>query len=322
MEEFGTAGGAPVHKLAMRGPGVAAEILTYGATLRALHVDTPRGAVNVALGHAELASYLAEKGYVGAIVGRYANRIGGSQFTLDGTVHRLVPNEGANQLHGGPGGFSTRVWRVVSASPARVELALISPNGEMGYPGTLAATAIYEIPAPATLRITTQATADQPTPANIVSHAYYNLDGGGDVREHMLQIAAHRIVAVDKALIPTGEMPAVADTPFDFRLPKRLRDSGAHFDVNFCLDRAGDGLFLGAVLTGAKSGLAMEVHTSEPGIQLYDGKFLGAPFGAHGGLCLECQLYPDAPNRPNFPGAILRPGGRLTQIVELRFKSG
>jgi len=139
------------------------------------------------------------------------------------------------------------------------------------------------------------------------------------VRDHALWIAASRIVAVDKALIPTGEMPAVADTPFDFRQPKRLRDGNVHYDVNFCLDRASDGLFLGAVLKGAKSGLAMEVHTSEPGIQLYDGKFLAAPFAAHGGLCLECQLYPDAPNRPNFPDAILRPGKRLTQIVELRF---
>lgn len=318
MENFGTAGGTPVHKLALRGAGVAAEILTYGATLRALHVDTPRGTVNVALGHADLAGYLAEKGYVGAIVGRYANRIGGAQFTLDGVVHRVVPNEGANQLHGGPGGFSTRVWRVVSASPARVELGLTSPDGEMGYPGTLEATAIYEIPAPGVLRITTQATADKPTPANIVSHAYYNLDGGGDVRDHGLQIAASRIVAVDKALIPTGEMPDVSGTPFDFRKSKRLRDGGVHYDVNYCLDRAGDGLFLGAVLKGAKSGVTMAVHTSEPGIQLYDGKFLGAPFGAHGGLCLECQLYPDAPNRPNFPDAILRPGKRLTQIVELR----
>jgi aldose 1-epimerase len=319
MENFGTAGGTPVHKLALRGAGVAAEILTYGATLRALHVDTPRGTVNVALGHADFAGYLAEKGYVGAIVGRYANRIGGAQFALDGVVHRVVPNEGANQLHGGPGGFSTRVWRVVSASPARVELGLTSPDGEMGYPGTLEATAIYEIPAPGVLRITTQATADKPTPANIVSHAYYNLDGGGDVRDHGLQIAASRIVAVDKALIPTGEMTDVSGTPFDFRKSKRLRDGGVHYDVNYCLDRAGDGLFLGAVLKGAKSGVTMAVHTSEPGIQLYDGKFLGAPFGAHGGLCLECQLYPDAPNRPNFPEAILRPGKRLAQIVELRF---
>lgn len=321
MENFGTVGVTPVHKLAMRGPGVAAEILTYGATLRALHVDTPRGAVNVALGHEDLAGYLAENGYVGAIVGRYANRIGGSAFTLDGTVHRVVPNEGANQLHGGPGGFSTRVWRVVSASPARIELGLTSPDGEMGYPGTLEATAIYEIPSPGTLRITTQAIADKPTPANIVSHAYYNLDGGGDVRDHGLQIAASRIVAVDKALIPTGETPDVSGTAFDFREPKRLRDGGVHYDVNYCLDRTGDGLFLGAVLKGAKSGLAMEVHTSEPGIQLYDGKFLAPPFAAHGGLCLECQLYPDTPNRPNFPDAILRPGQRLTQIVELRFKA-
>ncbi|MBL0930345.1 MAG: galactose mutarotase [Alphaproteobacteria bacterium] len=321
MENFGTVGGTPVHKLALRGPGVAAEILTYGATLRALHVDTPRGTVNVALGHEDLAGYLAEKGYVGAIVGRYANRIGGSQFTLDGTVHRVVPNEGDNQLHGGPGGFSTRVWRIVSATSTRVELALTSPDGEMGYPGTLEAMAIYEIPAPGTLRITTQATADKPTPANIVSHAYYNLDGGGDVRDHELHIAAGRIVAVDKALIPTGDTPSVTDTPFDFRKSKRLRDGGVHYDVNFCLDRAGEGLFLGAVLKGAKSGLAMEVHTSEPGIQLYDGKFLAAPFAAHGGLCLECQLYPDAPNRPSFPDAILRPGKRLTQIVELRFKT-
>ena len=321
MENFGTIGGTPAHKLSMRGPGVAAEILTYGATLRALHIDTPRGPVNVALGHDDLAGYLAEKGYVGAIVGRYANRIGGSQFTLDGAFHRVVPNEGVNQLHGGPGGFSTRVWRVVSAAATRVELGLTSPDGEMGYPGTLEATAIYEIPAPGTLRITTLAIADKPTPANIVSHAYYNLDGGGDVRDHELQIAAGRIVAVDKALIPTGETPDVTATPFDFRKSKRLRDGGVHYDVNFCLDRTGEGLFLGAVLKGAKAGLAMEVHTSEPGIQLYDGKFLAPPFAAHDGLCLECQLYPDAPNRPNFPDAILRPGKRLTQIVELRFKA-
>jgi aldose 1-epimerase len=321
MEDFGTANGEAVHALDLVGQGIRANVLTFGATLRSLTIDTPKGPISVALGHDDIAGYLAETGYVGAIVGRYANRISGSTFAIDGERYRVTPNEGPNQLHGGSGGFSKRVWRVVSKSSAQVTLGLTSPDGEMGYPGTMEVTARYEIPAPKTLRIVTQATTNRPTPANVVSHAYYNLDGGGDVRDHKLQIAASRIVAVDKDLIPTGPTPVVAGTQFDFRTPKRLLDGGIHYDVNFCLDRADDALFRGAVLEGARSGLSMEVWTSEPGIQLYDGKFLAGPFAAHSGLCLECQLFPDGPNRPEFPDTILRPGKRLTQVVELRFSA-
>lgn len=322
MRLFGTVNGEPVHRVPIAGAGIAAEVITYGAALRALAVETAAGPVHVALGYEDLASYVSGAGYVGAIVGRYANRIGGARFSLDGEAYRLAANEGPNQLHGGPEGFSRRVWRLAEAATDRVALELVSPDGDMGFPGRLHARVTYAVPAPMTLRITAEATADRPTPANIVSHAYYNLDGGGDVRDHVLAIDASRIVAVDAALIPTGETPDVAGTAYDFRAPRRLRHGGIHYDVNYCLDRTQAGLVRGAVLRGARSGVAMEVWTTEPGIQLYDGRGLGAPFGAHGGLCLECQLYPDSPNRPGFPDAILRPGGRLTQVVELRFSAG
>jgi aldose 1-epimerase len=316
---FGAVRGEPVTEATIGATGIAASIISFGAILRDLTIETASGPVAVTLGYADVGSYETGQGYVGAIAGRYANRIGGARFTLDGETHRLTPNEGENQLHGGPQGFSHRIWRLVEATPDRVTLDLVSPDGDMGFPGEVTAHVTYETPAPMTLRITTEATTSKATPLNLVSHAYFNLDGGGDILGHRLTMAADRIVAVDDALIPTGAMPEVRGTPFDFRKPRLIGDGGIHYDINYALDRQGPGLVQGAILQGQRSGIRMEVWTTEPGIQLYDGKHLGAPFGTYGGLCLECQRFPDAPNQPHFPGAILRPGEHSRQMTELRF---
>jgi aldose 1-epimerase len=321
MREFGTARGESVLLAPIAGPGIRAEVITYGAILRSLAVETPGGPVPVTLGYDEIDAYVGGKGYVGAIVGRFANRIGGSRFALDGNSFTLAANEGPNQLHGGPDGFARRNWRLIQATSDRVRLGLTSPDGDMGFPGRLDVQVTYEVTAPLTLRITVEATTDRSTPANFASHAYFNLDGAGDVRDHRVSLAASRVVAVDEALIPTGALPDVADTPFDFRTSKTLRDGGIHYDVNYCLDRVGPGLVHGASLRGARSGIDMDVWTTEPGIQLYDGKFLSGRLDAHAGLCLECQRFPDSPNQPTFPDAILRPGDTLRQITELRFRT-
>ncbi|QCK87793.1 galactose mutarotase [Phreatobacter aquaticus] len=318
---FGEVRGQPVVEAPIGATGIAASIISYGAILRDLTIETARGPVGVTLGYADVGSYVTGQGYVGAIAGRYANRIGGACFTLDGETHRPVPNEGENQLHGGPEGFSSRVWRLAEALADRVTLELVSADGDMGFPGEVHARVTYEAPAPMILRITTEATTSKATPLNLVSHAYWNLDGGGDILGHRLTMAADRIVAVDSHLIPTGALPDVAGTPFDFRKPRLIGEAGIHYDINYALDRQRPGLVQGAVLQGQRSGIRMEVWTTEPGIQLYDGKFLGAPFGPHGGLCLECQRFPDAPNQPQFPSAILRPGERSRQVTELRFSA-
>lgn len=320
-KHFGDVRGAEVVEAAIAASGIRAKVISYGAILRDLVIDTPNGPVRVVLGYDRLEDYLTRRGYVGAIVGRYGNRIAAARFRLDGKAYALEPNEGPNQLHGGPDGFSSRVWRLVEADAARVVFDLVSPDGDMGFPGRLVARVIYETPAPLTLRITTEAVCDQPTPVNIISHAYYNLDGGGDVRDHQLQIAAHRVTATDAALIPTGVWADVAGTAFDFRTRRRVGAGGIRYDINYALDHAGGGLFQGAELRAGRSGLAMELWTSEPGIQFYDGAGLGAPFGPHGGLCLEAQRFPDAPNHPAFPPAILRPGETSRQVVELRFRT-
>lgn len=319
MHNFGSLDRQTVTLAVIADQGIEAEVISYGAALRALRIATPRGPVEVTLGYDDLDGYVTGKGYVGAIVGRYANRIGGARFTLDGKAHELAANEGENQLHGGPEGFSHRNWRMEAASAGKLTLALTSPDGDMGFPGRLDATVNYEIVAPMTLRITIEATADRPTPANLVSHAYFNLDGGGDARDHILALGANRFVEVDAGLIPTGALRDVTGTPFDFRTPRTLRSGGVDYDLNYCLDRAGPGLVHGATLTGGRSGITMEVWTSEPGIQLYDGEFLTGRFAPHAGLCLECQRWPDSPNQPRFPTVTVPAGGTKVQAMEWRF---
>jgi aldose 1-epimerase len=270
---------------------------------------------NVALGFPSMAEYIADRAAMGAICGRYANRIAGGQFTLDSRTYKLPQNHGTSTLHGGPLGFQYLLWKATPDGDA-VRLDLLSPDGDMGFPSKLEVTVRYAV-TDATLSVDYTAVTDAPTVLNLTNHAYFNLAGHGDVLGHVVTIPATRFTPVDQALIPLGEQRSVADTPFDFRRPTAIGacihddnellriDPG--YDHNYVLGLAQSPAQRMAALVEA-GGLALEVRTTEPGVQLYTGNFLGAPFGRHGGLCLETQHFPDSPNHPDYPSTVLRPG--------------
>ena len=347
VERFGRVGDADVWEVTLAtAAGAEARIITWGAVLRDLVVPGPRGPQRVVLGLNSVEDYAAHSPYFGAIVGRYANRIGGARFRLDGQVYQLTPNENGNQLHGGPAGFGNRVWTLIDSSDASATLALVSEDGDMGFPGRLVATCVYTLQEPATLRIVLEATCDRATPVSLTTHAYYNLDGRPTILDHTLTIAGDFITPTDSALIPTGAIEAIAKTPYDFRQPRPIgppeANGGVLYDMNFVLRRdaphrphahplhATDAdLAHGATLVSPASGLALDLWTTEPGLQFYNGHMLdvpvpglgGAAYGRFGGLVLEPQRFPDGPNHPHFPPCILEPGFVSRQINEVRFRN-
>jgi aldose 1-epimerase len=336
IRAFGAVDGAPVQEITLRSPdGVTARIITWGAVLRDLVVPTRKGPRHVVLGYDSIEAYVAHSPYFGAIVGRHANRIGQARFTLDGDRHDLSRNEGVHHLHGGETGFGQRVWRVLSHDDASCTLALDSADGDMGYPGALKATCRYTLRAPATLRIEMEATADRPTPVNLTTHSYYNLAGAPDILDHHLTVDADEFTVTDDDLIPTGEIRPTRGTHLDFRKDPTLRAAlsvaqGALIDDNLVIAGEAGALRRAARLTAPARDLAMEVWTTEPGVQVYDGHLVDSPvpglhgwrYGRHAGLCLEPQRFPDGPNQPHFPPCILRPGAVSRQVAEIRFTAG
>ena len=267
---------------------------------------------NVVLGFDTPEAYAANPRYLGAIIGRYANRIANAQFTLDGRTYRLAANNGGNHLHGGVTGFDKRVWRPAlsvakgaACGATSLELSYLSPDGEEGYPGNLDVRVTYTLTNRNELVVDYFATTDKPTPVNLTQHSYFNLAGVGDVSDHQLQIEADAITPVDEQLIPTGVLEPVAGTPFDFRSPMTLgARRGGNYDHNFVLQG-------GIRVVEPKSGRTLHVHTTEPGLQLYTGYKLG--------LCLETQHFPDSPNQPSFPTTILRPGAEYRSRTVFTF---
>jgi len=323
--------------------GLRARIMTYGAIVVSLEVpDRDGNRADIVLGYDDLAGYVADNPYFGAIVGRYGNRIAGARFTLDGREYRLAANNGPNHLHGGLRGFDKVVW---SAEPVRrsdavgVSMTYVSPDGEEGYPGTLTAHVTYLLTHDDELKILYEATTDKPTVVNLTHHSYFNLlgQGRGDILGHELQILADRFTPVNDTLIPTGERRAVAGTPFDFRAPvaigarigaeNRQLAFGGGYDHNWILNNQDGDLALAARVFEPTTGRVMEVLTTEPGLQFYSGNFLdgsltgkdGAVYGHRAGFCLETQHYPDSPNQPEFPPVVLRPGDTYTQATVYRF---
>ncbi len=278
---------------------------------------------SLVLGFADAAAYLDAGIYAGAIVGRYANRIAHGRFRLDGRDHRVDRNHlSRHLLHGGVDGTHRQLWQIAELGADRATLTLTLPDGHMGFPGTLRISASFSVAADA-LSIGLAAEADAPTPVNLAHHSYFNLDGDGDIRGHALRIDAESYLPVDAELIPTGAIAAVAGTAFDFRKPRQIGGSG--YDHNFCLAAARRRLRPVAWLSG-RSGLAMTVETTEPGLQLYDGRhFAGIPgldgriYGAYAGVALETQGWPDAPNHPAFPDCILRSGQEWRARTNYRF---
>ncbi|HCA85306.1 MAG TPA: galactose-1-epimerase [Streptomyces sp.] len=325
--------GTPVDRWTLENGGIRLRVLSYGGIVQSLEVPDRHGRrANVSLGFADLAGYLEHSPYFGALIGRYGNRIAEGRFTLDGHTYRLPVNDGPNSLHGGDKGFDKRVWDVAPWSRGgAVGLALtrVSPDGEMGYPGTLKVRVDYVLTQGGDFRITYEATTDAPTVVNLTNHTYFNLagEGSGSVQEHGLRLAASRYTPVGAALIPTGELARVAGTPFDFRAPKPIGEDlrvaheqvlyGQGIDHNYVLD-AGvtDRPEHAATVTEPSSGRVLRIATTEPGVQLYTGNFLDGSFaGTTGkvyrqsdGFCLETQHFPDSPNQPSFPSTVLRPG--------------
>lgn len=318
------------------GRGLCVAVLTYGGIVQAIEVPDRRGDVaNVTLGFAGLDDYVAGTAYFGALVGRYANRIAGGAFQIDGRPVRLSTNWRSHHLHGGTVGFDRRVWTarpIEGGDEVGVTLAYVSPDGEEGYPGRVDVAVTYTVAAAGSLRIDYRATTDRPTVVNLTNHAYVNLvgEGSGRIDGHVVEIAAGHYTPVDDDLIPTGEIAPVADTPFDLRTPTALGDrlgdrhpqlvAAGGFDHNFVIDRSGPGLALAARVTDPSSGRVLTVHTTEPGVQLYSGNQLdeslvgpsGRPYRRYSALALETQHFPDSPNHPQFPSTVLRPGETFT----------
>ncbi len=325
--------------------GASVAIATWGGTVVSVRVPDKTGALgDVVLGFDTLAPYLQTHPYFGVIVGRYGNRIGNAQFTLDGKTYTLAKNNGQHALHGGRKGFDKYVWKgreIASKNGPAIELMHVSDDGDEGYPGTLTATVVYTWTDSNELRIDYTATTSKPTVINLTNHSYFNLSAGTTptIIDHELELSADRFTPVDKGLIPTGELRSVEGTPFDFRKARRIGQEiaaadeqitfGGGYDHNFVLNGNAGTLRPAARVTEGTSGRWMEVMTTEPGVQFYTGNFLdgsikgkgGTAYRKRSGFCLETQHYPDSPNKPQFPSVVLRPGETYKTTTIYRFGS-
>lgn len=331
-----TSDGQAVERYTLRSGPMELEVITYGGAIRALRVPDRTGRLtDVVLGYDTVAGYERNGGHMGALVGRYANRIAGASCVIDGRRTALEPSEGKKQLHGGVRGFSRRVLNVQPAGDSALAVTYTADDGEGGWPGVLELTAIYTLLDDG-VELRYQAVCDKPTYCNITNHSYFNLNGGGDILGHSLWLAASAFTPVDGDSIPTAMARPAAGTPFDFTRAKPIgRDIGADdeqlkntggYDHNFVLDPA-QGLRLAAVLTGER--LAMECWTEKPGIQVYAGNFLntdasgkgGVAYRPRQGVCLETQFFPDSPNHPEWGDITLRPGRRYDYTTQFRFRA-
>ncbi len=307
--------------------GMQATILTLGATVQSVCVPCGGELVDVVLGYDDAALYWTQPGYLGACVGRNANRIAGAAFTLNGVEYRLSANENGNQLHGGTQGFDHRLWEVAEQTDDSVTLTYEAQDGEEGFPGRLACSVTYRVEEDNALSITYNALPDADTIVNFTNHSYFNLNGGGDILStHALQLSARAYTPCGEGLIPTGEVRPVEHTPMDFRTEKLLGQDFAAvglYDINFCLDGAG----LRKVGTLRGSRLSMEILTDCPGLQIYCARYDTPKPGKHGTsylgscfCCLETQAWPDAVHHADFPQTVVRAGEPYHSETVYRFR--
>jgi len=345
QQDFGTRDGRPIILYTLTNAhGVEVRAMNYGGIILSLRVPDRKGQLaDIVLGHEKAEEYMPNPPYLGAIVGRYANRIANGTFTLDGKTYTLPKNDGPNTLHGGiTRTFDKVLW---DGEPLKgkngVAFTYLSKDGEEGFPGNLKVTVTYTLTDSNELVIDYQATTDKATPINVSQHSYFNLKGAGngDILDHEIMISADKFTPVDKNLIPTGELRAVKGTPFDFttstKIGARIEDPyeqmvlGHGYDHNFVLNRKGAGLSLAARVYEPTTGRVLEVSTTQPAVQFYTGNFLdGSVTGKEGhvykrryGLCLETQHYPDSPNHPDFPSTILKPGEKFDQTTVFKFSA-
>jgi len=345
QQDFGTRDGRPITLYTLTNAhGVEVRAMNYGGIILSLRVPDRKGQLaDIVLGHDKAEGYMPNPPFLGAIVGRYANRIANGTFTLDGKTYTLPKNDGPNTLHGGiTRTFDKVLW---DGEPLKgkngVAFTYLSKDGEEGFPGNLKVTVTYTLTDSNELVIDYTATTDKATPINVSQHSYFNLkgEGNGDILDHEIMINADKFTPVDKNLIPTGELRAVKGTPFDFtkstKIGARIEDSyeqmvlGHGYDHNFVLSRKGPGLSLAARVYEPTTGRVLEVTTTQPAVQFYTGNFLdGTVTGKEGhvykhryGFCLETQHFPDSPNHPDFPSTILKPGEKFHQTTVFKFSA-
>lgn len=334
--EFGSAGdgrAVAAYRLENRS-GASVTVLEYGATVQSLRVPGCGGSrIDVVLGYDTVAEYEANGGYLGAIIGRMGNRVGGASFRLNGRTYPLVKNDGENHLHGGVKGFDRQLWTVTPSGEDALVCSRLSPDGEEGYPGNLRVTVTYTLTEQNALRIQYDADTDQDTIVNLTNHSYFNLNGGGSILDHELRVSASRIAENDAGCLPTGRLLEVEGTPFDFRSFKPIgRDIGRDdpqlrfgngYDHNFVLSGK-----TAAVLRSARTGIELTVETDLPGMQVYTANSLTERTGKGGQLlrprdavCLETQLFPNAMNCYGFPSPVLRAGQHLHTETVFAFRT-
>ena len=342
-QAFGhTPEGTPIELFTLRNAsGAEARICNYGGLVISLKVPDRNGKLgDVVLGYDNLADYIKDTPYFGALIGRYGNRIAKGQFTLDGRQYTLATNNYPNSLHGGVKGFDKVVWipsAITSAEGPALKLMHLSHDGEEGYPGNLSVTVIYTLTHDNALKVEYTATTDRATVVNLTQHSYFNLAGKGTILDHVVMIAADRFTPVDSTLIPTGELRPVDGTPFDFRTPTAIgarigQDDeqlkyGKGYDHNWVINKPMGQLGLMARVYEPTSGRVLEVLSTEPGLQFYSGNFLDGTLKGKGGwvyqfrngFCMEPQHYPDSPNKPEFPSVVLKPGETYHHTLLFKF---
>jgi aldose 1-epimerase len=344
-QSFGkTPDGTAVDIYTLKSGAIEARIITYGGIVQSLKVPDKSGkSADVVLGFDSIDGYTSgpkpNPAFFGALIGRYGNRIANGEFKLDGKTHHVPQNDGTNALHGGTKGFDKYVWKAREI-PHGVELTHVSPDGDMGFPGTLTAVVRYTVVGKE-LKIEYSATTDKDTVLNLTNHSYFNLagQGNGDILNDQLKLTASRYTPVDDKLIPTGELASVEGTPFDFRKPTavgaRINDDndqlkkGGGYDHNWVLDSGGGKMAEAAEVYEPTSGRVMQVLTDQPGVQFYTGNFLdgsltgkdGKKYQKRAALCLETQHFPDSPNHPKFPSSELKAGGHFHSVTIFRFST-
>jgi len=337
-----TKDGNPVTLFTLRNnKGAEAGILNYGGLVIFLKVPDRNGHFDdVVLGYDNLADYIKDSPYFGAMIGRYGNRIAKGKFTLDGKEYSLAINNGPNALHGGIKGFDKVVWEpkvLATLDGPSLELRYTSKDGEEGYPGTLTVKATYTLTEDNALKLEFTATTDEDTVLNLTQHSYFNLAGKGDILNHQVTIPADKFTPVDSTLIPTGELKPVDGTPFDFRTPTAIgarigQDDeqlkfGGGYDHNWVVNKPMGQLGLMGRVYEPTTGRVLEVFSTEPGLQFYTGNFLDGKLTGKGGwayqfrngFCMEAQHYPDSPNQPNFPSVVLKPGEVYRNTIIFKF---
>lgn len=318
MQSFGvTPNGQEVQRFELKGSGLTAHILTWGGVLQDLRLEgVPYSLV---LGFPDLNRYLNSKAYIGANVGRFANRIANGRAEIAGQAYQFERNFlGKHLLHGGSEGADQQVWAVAGYTENTLTLQLTLADEHMGFPGELSIILNYRLLEAATLEVEFTATTTAPTLCNFAHHSYFNLEGEGNIQNHQLQIHAMHYLPVDAEAIPTGEIATVESTAFDFRKLKPINWQQSQYDHNFCTASSQQALRQVAYLQGQR-GVSLRLATTEPGLQFYDGKHLDSGYAAHAGLALEPQAWPDAPNHAHFPSAELLPGQVYRQVTQYSF---